>query len=134
MFENDYKNEIEKIKPDGFIKYKIRQTLEAKDKKPKTKYQKIYFGRAVAALLCVAIVFTAGAVFGRQTVPLTTVQNIKLMKTANDYDKIYSNLAVFKESFFEKFSSPCRRKEKRKPETSDFPGNDQKSLPSSRPG
>ena len=103
MFENDYKNEIEKIKPDGFIKYKIRQKLEAKDKKPKTKYQKIYFGRAVAALLCVAIVFTAGAVFGRQTVPSTTVQNIKLMKTANDYDKIYSNLAVFKESFFEKF-------------------------------
>ena len=43
MFENDYKNEIEKIKPDGFIKYKIRQKLEAKDKKPTTKYQKIYF-------------------------------------------------------------------------------------------
>lgn len=102
MFENDYKNEIKKIKPDGFIKYKIRQKLEVTDKKPKNKYQKIYFGRAVATLLCVAVVFTAGAVFGRQTVPSTTVQNIKLMKTANDYDKIYSSLSAFKQSFLDK--------------------------------
>lgn len=102
MFENDYKNEIEKIKPDGFIKYKVTKRLETTNEKPKNKSQIIYFRRAVAAVLCAAVVFTVGAIFGRQTVPSTTYQNVKLMKTASDYDKIYSTLAEFKQSFLDK--------------------------------
>lgn len=96
MFENDYKNEIDKITPDGFIKYKIRNQLSKEFSK--TKPKTIYFGRAVAAVLCAALIFTVGAVVGRGTRSTPKISTLSIMKTVPDYDKIYSTLSEFKPS------------------------------------
>lgn len=103
MFSDDYKKEMDKIKPDGYIKYKIRRKFIKTEETPERKSRKMYFGRVAAAVLCLCVVFTAGAVLGRQTAPvIPTAQNTNLMKTATDYDKIYSALEAFKPSLFEK--------------------------------
>ncbi len=101
MFSDDYKNEMDKIKPDGFIKYKVRQRLAEKEGKPSNK--RVYFGRAVAAVLCLCLVFTAGTILGRYTAPnIASVENTGILETTNDYDKIYSALAAFKPTIFDK--------------------------------
>lgn len=99
MFQDDYKNEMDKIAPDGFTKYKIKNKLSGETKKTSPK---LYFGRAVAVALSVAVVFTAGAVIGRHTAPKIPVQNLALLKSAPDYDEIYSALAEFKPDFWDK--------------------------------
>ncbi len=97
MFTDDYKNDLENIKPDGYIKYKIRRRLSGEEKAFKKPPKKVYFGRAVAAVLSLVLVFTAGAVIGRLTSPITPVnQTASILKTAENYDKIYSALAEFR--------------------------------------
>ncbi len=102
MFENDYKKEMNEIKPDGFIKHKVRKKLEEAEEGSKNKSKGIYFGRAVAAALCVCLIFTAGAILGRRTAPVvSTAKDKEPMKTAPDYGKIYSALEEFKPSFLD---------------------------------
>ena len=43
MFKDDYKNEIEKIKPDGYIKQKVRKKLESKEKPKALKFSNFFF-------------------------------------------------------------------------------------------
>lgn len=102
MFGNDYKTQMDKIKPDGYIKQKVRRKLSQNEKEPQTKSVKIYFGKAVAAALSLALFFTIGAIMGRNSAPNTiVVENKTPLETANDYDKIYSALKEFKQSFWD---------------------------------
>ncbi len=102
MFGNDYKNQMDKIKPDGYIKQKVRRKLSQNEKEPQTKSMKIYFGKAVAAVLSLALVFTIGAIMGRNSAPNTiVVENKTPLETVNDYDKIYSALKEFKQSVWD---------------------------------
>ncbi len=102
MFQDDYKNELDKIKPDGFTKYRIKQKLLNEANYKDNKSVKFYLGKAVAAVVCICIIFTAGAVLGRHTAPTVNAPHTTLMKTPADYDKIYAALEGFKESFWDK--------------------------------
>ncbi len=100
MFQNDYKNEIDKIKPDGYIKQKIQKQLENKEK-PTKAYKKIYFGTAVAAVLCVAIALSAIGIFKNHNPTVQKNEPITLMKTVKNYNGIYSTLEKFKPTFID---------------------------------
>ncbi len=103
MFEKDYKNQMDKIKPDGFIRYKVGQRLLQSDKVSEKKQHRFYFVKAVATALCIALVFTLGAVIGRHTAPVTPMlQSGNALQAANNYDNIYSTLEVFKQSLWDK--------------------------------
>ena len=99
MFKDDYKNEIEKIKPDGYIKQKVRKKLESKEKPKALKF--VPLGTAVAAVLCVAIIVSAISILGKHTIKVPQNESITLMKTVKSYDGIYNELKKFKPSFWE---------------------------------
>ncbi len=103
MFKHDYKKQIEAIKPDGYVKEKVRIKLAKAQQKPK-KPAKIYIGRSVAATLCLVTVLTLGVVFRKQNIPVKTVtETADAMKSAGDYNKIYSVLSNFKSEYGHSF-------------------------------
>ncbi len=104
MFKDDYRNQLDNIKPDGFIKDKIRSKIEIKEESVKIQ-SRFSFGKAVAFALSLVLVFSVGTVIGRKTAPAIFTHNAEVMKTADDYDKIYSKLSDFKQSFWEKFTN-----------------------------
>ncbi len=104
MFKDDYRNQLDNIKPDGFIKHKIRSKIEIKEEPIKIP-PRFSFGKAVALALSLVLVFTVGTVIGRKTAPAISTHTVRVMKTADDYDKIYSKLSDFKLSFWEKFTN-----------------------------
>ena len=57
MFENDYKNKIDNIKPDGYIKQKILKRMEESEK-PKSQ-PKVIALRTVTAVAMIAIMFVS---------------------------------------------------------------------------
>ncbi len=99
MFENDYKNEMDNIKPDGFIKYKIKQKLEKSQTSTKTS-KKAYWISAVAAVLCITVTLSLIGILGRNT-PIIPANQTTLMKTVNSYDGLYAALEKFKPTFWE---------------------------------
>ncbi len=101
MFQNDYKNEIDKIKPDGFIKYRIRERLSSAEEAPRKITAKAYLGKVIAAVLCLCLVFGAGAILGRRTADTPTVQSTPLMKSVKNYDGVYKELEKFKPTFLD---------------------------------
>lgn len=102
-FKDSYKNQIDNIKPDGYIKEKTRRKMaEANEKAAPNRSGSRIFGTAVAAALCGAILFSAGIVTGRRTVKVNTGENTVAMKTAPTYDDIYDNIKRFKTSFWDK--------------------------------
>ena len=87
-FKDSYKIEIDNIKPDGYIKDKTRRKMAQADEKAAPKRSgRAYFGTAVAAVLCGAILFSAGIVTGRRTV--------KVNKSENTVTPILSIFRVF---------------------------------------
>ena len=60
------------------------------------------FGTAVAAVLCGAMLFSAGIVTGRHTVKVNTSENTVAMKTVATYGDIYNNIKKFKTTFWDK--------------------------------
>lgn len=60
------------------------------------------FGTAVAAVLCGAMLFSAGIVTGRRTVKVNTSENTVAMKTVATYGDIYNNIKKFKTTFWDK--------------------------------
>ncbi len=103
MFPDDYKNEMDKIKPDRFTKYKIRERI-IKENEVKLHVKKFYFVKAVAAVLCIAVVFTAGTLFGKN-IAKPQIESAEPLKTAEDYDKIYTTLSGFKPSIWDNFKN-----------------------------
>lgn len=102
-FKDSYKNQIDNIKPDGYIKEKTRRKMaEANEKAAPKRSGSRIFGTAVAAALCGAILFSAGIVTGRRTAKVNTSENTVAMKTAPTYDDIYDNIKRFKTSFWDK--------------------------------
>lgn len=102
-FKDSYKIEIDNIKPDGYIKDKTRRKMaEANEKNaPKMSGRRV-FGTAVAAVLCGAMLFSAGIVTGRRTVKVNTSENTVAMKTVATYGDIYNNIKKFKTTFWDK--------------------------------
>lgn len=99
MFKDDYKNEIDKIKPDGYIKQKVLKNLKNGQKPKVLKFSRL--GTAVAAVLCVAIIVSAVSILGNHTLKVPENESITLMKTVKSYDGIYKELEKFKPSFWE---------------------------------
>ena len=105
-FQNSYKNQIDNIKPDGYIKDKIRRKMAEENEKSAPKRSgRAVFGTAVAAVLCGAIIFSAGIVTGRKTVKVDATPNTEAMKTLASYDDIYDNIKRFKTSVWDKLNS-----------------------------
>lgn len=102
-FTDSYKIEIDNIKPDGYIKDKTRRKMAEENEKsaPKMSGRRV-FGTAVAAVLCGAILFSAGIVTGRCTVKVNTSENTVAMKTVATYGDIYNNIKKFKTTFWDK--------------------------------
>ncbi len=102
-FDDSYKKQIDNIKPDGYIKDKTRRKMAQADEKAAPKRSgRAYFGTAVAAVLCGAILFSAGIVTGRRTVKVNTGENTVAMKTVATYDDIYDSIKKFKTSVWDK--------------------------------
>lgn len=99
MFKDDYKNEIDKIKPDGYIKQKVLKNLKNGQKPKVLKFSRL--GTAVAAVLCVAIVVSGIGISSQHAIKVTENESISLMKTVKSYDGIYKELEKLKPSFWE---------------------------------
>lgn len=98
-FSDIYNNQLDNIKPDGYIKEKtLRKITEESEKAATKRSGRAYFGTAAAAVLCGAILFSAGIVTGRKTVKVDTTPNTEAMKTAADYSDIYDKIKEFKTS------------------------------------
>ena len=68
MFKNDYKNQMDSVKPDGYIKDKIRRRLAEGNNAAPKKSRKGFAVSAAAAILCGALLFSAGVIAGRHSV------------------------------------------------------------------
>ena len=102
-FKDSYNNQLDNIKPDGYIKEKTRRRMaEANEKAARKVSGRAFFGTAVAAALCGVILFSAGIVTGRRTAKVKTGENTLAMKTVATYDDIYDNIKKFKTSFWDK--------------------------------
>lgn len=99
MFKDDYKNEMDKIKPDGYIKQKVLKKLKSGQKPKILKFSRL--GAAVAAVLCVAIIVSGVSILGSHSLKVQKNENTTLMKTVKSYDGIYKELEKFKPSFWE---------------------------------
>ena len=105
-FSDRYKRELDNIKPDGYIKDKSRRKMAVENEKSAPKRSgRAVFGTAVAAMLCGAIIFSAGIVTGRKTVKVDATTNTEAMKTLASYDDIYDNIKRFKTSVWDKLNS-----------------------------
>ena len=106
-FQNSYKNQIDSVKPDGYIKDKVRRKL-ASGEKPKAKNSRTVIFRAAAAVaLCAALVLSVGMVITNRNSGIKvkpTTQNLA-MKTAVSYDSIYDNVKKFLPTFTDKVTS-----------------------------
>lgn len=102
-FKDSYRIEIDNIKPDGYIKDKTRRKMAEENEKSAPKRSgRAVFGTAVAAVLCGAILFSAGIVAGRRTVKVNKSENTPAMKTVATYGDIYDNIKKFKTTFWDK--------------------------------
>ncbi|MGN0451254.1 MAG: beta-propeller domain-containing protein [Acutalibacteraceae bacterium] len=102
-FESNYKNQLENIKPDGYIKDKTRRRMaQAKEKPAPKRSGRAIFGRGVAAVLCGALLFSAGIVTGRRDAKVNKVDNTNLMKSVQTYDDIYDSVKKFKSTIWDK--------------------------------
>lgn len=96
-FKDSYNNQLDNIKPDGYIKDKTRRRMaEAEEKVTPKRNGRAFFGTAVAAVLCGAILFSAGIAAGRRTVKVNTSGNTNAMKTVTSYGDIYDIIKKFK--------------------------------------
>lgn len=96
-FKDSYNNQLDNIKPDGYIKEKTRRRMaEQQEKAAPKKSGRAFFGTAVAAVLCGAILFSAGIAAGRRTVKVNTSDNTNAMKTAQSYGDIYDIIKKYK--------------------------------------
>ncbi len=104
MFKNDYKNQMDSVKPDGYIKDKIRRRLAEGNNAAPKKSRKGFAVSAAAAILCGALLFSAGVITGRHSVNIPTAapENSLSIKTAQSYDAIYNTVKSFEPSFWEK--------------------------------
>ncbi len=98
MFKDNYNNQINNIKPDRYIKDKIRGKLTETEVKKSKLNKKMFFGTAVAAVLCGAVLLSVINNLNRHP---SKIQNQNLLKTANDYGDIYSTLEGFKPSILD---------------------------------
>ncbi len=102
-FESNYKNQLESIRPDGYIKDKTRRRMaQAKEKPAPKRSVRAVFGTAVAAVLCAALLFSAGVVTGRRGAKVNKVDNTNLMKSVQTYDDIYDSVKKFKSTIWDK--------------------------------
>ncbi len=102
MFEKNYKNQMDSIKADNYIKDKIRRNLRS-EKTFAPRRKKAYFGTTVAAVLCGAILFSSGIVLGRKTAPEKVVfTGDTVMKTVKDYNDLYDTVKTFLPSTWDK--------------------------------
>lgn len=105
-FQSNYKNQLDNIKPDGYIKDKTRRRMAQFKEKPTPKRSgRAVFGTAVAAVLCGALLFSAGVVTGRHGVKVNKSDNTNLMKSVQTYDDIYDNVKKFKSTFWDKIKN-----------------------------
>lgn len=105
-FQSNYKNQLDNIKPDGYIKDKTRRRMAQFKEKPTPKRSgRAVFGTAVAAVLCGALLFSAGVVTGRHGVKINKADNTNLMKSVQTYDDIYDSVKKFKSTFWDKIKN-----------------------------
>ena len=106
-FKNSYKNQIESVKPDGYIKDKVRRKLTAGEKSKAKNNRTVFFRAAAAVALCAALVLSVGMVITNRNSGIKvkpTTPNVA-MKTAVSYDSIYDNVKKFLPTFTDRVSS-----------------------------
>lgn len=106
-FKNSYKNQIESVKTDGYIKDKVRRKLASGEMQKAKNNRTVFFRAAAAVALCAALVLSVGMVItnrnsGAKVKP--TTPNVA-MKTAVSYDSIYDNVKKFLPTFTDKVTS-----------------------------
>lgn len=115
-FSDRYKNQLDNIKPDGYIKEKtlrkMAEEVEKTEKAPPKRRVRAYFGSAVAAVLCGVIILSVWFFNGQnigsfdtnsgnnaiETVGDDKNLNNNAMKIAADYGDIYDKIKEFKNS------------------------------------
>lgn len=91
-FNDDYKNQINKIKADGYLKDRVLKTLDEREKK--RRFKPVYVYRTAAALaLCAAVVFSCTFLKDYSKSIAGTTPADKVMIAPNDYSEIYKTLS-----------------------------------------
>lgn len=106
-FKNSYKNQIESVKPDGYIKDKVRRKLASGEMQKAKNNRTVFFRAAAAVALCAALVLSVGMVITNRNSGIKvkpTTPNVA-MKTAVSYDSIYDNVKKFLPTFTDRVSS-----------------------------
>lgn len=101
MFKDDYKNEIDKIKPSEDIKQKVLVSLDVKKEVKQTKPKLLLYRAATAIAACIALVLSLWAI-GSDNIPMSSGQNKEPMisettnnVTATSYSQIYKAVKSF---------------------------------------
>lgn len=102
MFNEDYKNQIEKIKPDSYIKDKIRRRMRA-GSTAQTSRGAVIFRGAAAGVLCLAMI-CSGIVFISRNGKPEPAPSAAAVKPLQSYDSIYSKVESFKPSLWDRVS------------------------------
>lgn len=106
-FQNDYKNQIESVKPDGYIKDKVRRKLATGEKSKAKNSRTVIFRAAAAVALCAALILSVGIVItNRNSVAKVKPSSPNVaMKTAVTYDSIYDEVKKFLPSLSDRVNS-----------------------------
>lgn len=102
MFNEDYKNQIEKIKPDGYIKDKIKRRMRS-GSKARTSRGAVIFRGASAAVLCLAVLCSSIVFINRSGEPAPNPSSAAV-KPVQSYDSIFSKMESFRPSMWDKVS------------------------------
>lgn len=95
-FENEYKNALDDIKADGYIKQKVLNKISA-PKRAKPPKKVIIWRAAAAVAACFAMAVSVFAIGGNREIP------IKNNEKAQSYNDIYKQVKKFKPNIFEDF-------------------------------
>ncbi|MBQ6825493.1 MAG: beta-propeller domain-containing protein [Clostridia bacterium] len=101
MFEKRYKNSLENISADKYIKSKVLSKIESETEKQNKPIKPIY-KTAIAFALCFVLIFTSVATISGINLIKNNFKksevNTELKKQTNSYDDVYGALKKFKKS------------------------------------
>ena len=93
-FQDEYQKQIEQIKPDGYIKGRVRAKLREGERPADGKPRARLLRNAVALALCAVLIFTVGFAVGTRRAKRTAL-SFTAVNTAASYGEVYDAIKAF---------------------------------------
>ena len=91
-FKDEFGKQLDTLKPDGYIKDRVRRKMEIPGGKPSRRRGITVFRGAAAAVMCAAVVFSAGVLLSNQSKQASAAG---IMKPADSYGEIYKAIEKY---------------------------------------